>query len=103
MATSQLNEIPTKVRKFIDDRRKTVNQQLKTVSRRFGTEGKTLEKWLANGWVKTAQRWQKDLQVRAETLRTEAFHLAGLATTADVAELKHKLSTINKKITTTTN
>jgi hypothetical protein len=100
MTTNQLNEIPTMVKKFIDEQKKTVNAQLKTVTKRVETETKTLEKWLNDAdWLKTAQKWQKDLQTRAENLRVDAFHLAGLATTTDVEQLQRKLNTINKKIT----
>lgn len=100
MTTNQLNEIPTKVKKFIDEQKRTVNAQLKTVTRRFDHQTRTIEKWL-NGadWRKTAHKWQKDLQAAAETLRTEALHRAGLATTEDVAELQRRLNSINKKIT----
>ncbi|MBI5507201.1 MAG: hypothetical protein HY903_00485 [Deltaproteobacteria bacterium] len=99
MTTNQQHEIQNKVRKFIDDQKRTVNEQWKTVSRRVETETKTWEKWLeGNGWLKTAQKWQKELQRRAEAVRTEAYHMAGLATTHDLTELQRKMTTLNKKI-----
>ena len=97
MPSTETTPLSKKVRELIDAQTKTMNGQLKNVTRRLEADTRSVEKWLTQGqWRKAVRDLQKQLRSHADALRTDAFHRAGLATLDDLAQLKRKLSSLHK-------
>ena len=64
-------------------------------AKRLRREAKKLQRTVQ----RDVQKLQKDWQKRAEGVRVQAYHAAGIATKSDLDKISRKLSTITRKIT----
>lgn len=76
-----------------------VDEQLKNVRERVETQSKDLQRKLRRkDWYRTAKRWQKDIERKAERVRVDAYHAAGIATKAEIDTLNKKLNELNRRL-----
>ena len=83
---STLNQVDTKLREILkqaESRGKNLWEQRQRLDR------KNLER--------DVRRLRREWKKRANALRNQAYHAAGLATQSDLDKLKRKLTTLSKK------